>query len=589
MTGIEASDVLRIAVISGLIGFGVFCASFSLAVWFRRNRAKPNRPARLSFLALVLGIFGAAGNWAYNEFSSRTGIVGGQDLFVVHAKRNVTTDKLAPEGRIEQGERLIEFLPPAIDGQLAVIDSHIKQSEAKIAYFNLRALPVDSMLLQRQAQLRQQIDQAKQMLLDIQKSRREAERAQLDAQTQYAEKISQSDLQGAAEKQALATAASQIEIATSAASRAENLHRTGTGTLVAVEDRTATLLNYTLSRNRAQANLASLEKYRSALDQSYGRTLKSLAIQISKLDGDMSLTQQTMDGLNWELAKIEKAVTEDRARAADATAREREAAVHELEGLKAERVALLSATQVKAPFSGEIVYRHPAPGFAPESTPVLAVSKGSGFVARVWVPTGDLDALKREKKVQLALEQPILNRFFEGSYRSYEEAPYEKNRVIAHFDAKLPLEAITLLASAGNPVQVKLLWRPDLTASFAFQCSLALMTLGCIGAVTCGLRRAPADVPAVAHHAPAHETQLREMARDLHKQLRDGTLDEDPDLARGVVHLVERMGEPVVDALREEIVFDEEFERALSRHRDDPALMGLINKVRNAPLTIQYA
>lgn len=147
MNGIEASDVLRVAVISGLIGFGVFCASYSLAVWFRRNRSTPGKLTRFSFFALVLGIFGIVGNWAYNEFSQRHGIVGGQDLFVIHAKRNVTVERLAPEGGIEKGDSLAVFLPPSLQEQLAVIDSHIKQAQAKIDYFNLRALPVDALLL----------------------------------------------------------------------------------------------------------------------------------------------------------------------------------------------------------------------------------------------------------------------------------------------------------------------------------------------------------------------------------------------------------------------------------------------------------
>ncbi|RYD98984.1 MAG: HlyD family secretion protein, partial [Sphingobacteriales bacterium] len=77
---------------------------------------------------MVLGIFGVTGNWAYNEFSQRQGIVGGQDLFVVHAQRNVTVDSLAPEGRVEKGGSLAVFLPPSLNEQLAVIDSHIKQA-----------------------------------------------------------------------------------------------------------------------------------------------------------------------------------------------------------------------------------------------------------------------------------------------------------------------------------------------------------------------------------------------------------------------------------------------------------------------------
>ena len=591
MNGIEASDVLRIAVISGLIGFGVFCVSFSMSVWFRRNRARPNRAARFSFLALTLGVFGVAGNWAYNEFSSRNGIVGGQDLFVVHAKRNVTIDNLA-QGRVEKGERLAEFLPPSLDGQLAVIDSHIKQAQSKIDFFDMRALPVDTTLPQRRLQLRQQIDQAAAMALDIQKSRREVERALLETRTQYAEKLSQNDARVAAEKQEVATATSQIEVAQSAVQRTADSRKSGVGTVVAVEEKTATYLSQILARNKAQSNLASLRTYREVLVENYDRALASLGLQLSALDVELAANRQAVKRLKEETIDTDRAIGDDRSRAAEATVRERQAAVHELEALKAERVGLLAATRVNAPFAGEVVYRHPAPGFAPENTPVLALSAGHGFVARVWVPTREIEAIKAAGRVQLALEQPILNKFFEGEYRSFEEAPYEKDRVIAHFDAKLPLEAITLLAGAGNPVQVKLLWRPNLLDSYTVRGSLSLIALGCVGAVASGLRRKPEEAaPAPRIEADVLEARLREVARGFHTLLRQGRLDDDPDLVSGALRLVERMGEPALKVFREEIVFDDELERAIAGwngHNQNPALTRLLNELRG-PVVISHA
>lgn len=424
------------------------------------------------------------------------------------------------------------------------------------------------------------------MALDIQKSRREAERAHLDAATQYAEKQSQNDLQVAAEREALATAVQQAEIAQTALNRAVNLrNRGGIGTAVAVEEKATNHLAQSLARNRAQANLRSLADYRRALDESYGRALGSLAIQLVRLDDDAAAQQRGMAGLVEQLAQTERAVAEDRRRAADATAREREAAEHELNALRAERASMLAVTQVRAPFSGEVVYRHPAPGFAPENTPVLALSAGSGFVARIWVPAAEISAIRAAGKVQLALEQPILNKFFEGDFRTFEEAPYEKNRVIAVFDVKLPLEAIALLASAGNPVQARLLWRPDLLASHTFRGSLALAAIGCLGMFASGLRRRATDEPPIARQieAGALGERLNETARRFHTLLRQGRPDDDPDLVRAVIRLTERMGEPALSALRAEIVFDADLEQALrewSRHSYDPALVAVLDQVR---------
>jgi hypothetical protein len=589
MNGIEASDVLRIAVISGLIGFGVFCASYGLSVWFKRNRAKRNRFARLSFLLLMLGVFGAASNWAYIEFSHRSGIVGGQDLFVVHAKRNVTTDKLAPDGHINEGERLVEFIPPAIEGQLAVIDSHIKQSEAKIQTLDLRALPVDALLLQRQAQLRTQIDQAKTFQFDLQKSRREVQKSQNDVRNQWTKELSQIDLQVAAEREQVLTAAQQLQIAKTASDRATELRRTGIGTVNVLEEKTSNVLTQALALNKAKASMVSLEKYRTAVDTRYQASIKALDEQAYNVDEDLKNVAQSLELLTAQLAQVEKAVVEDRQRAKDATEREKDAVRHELEGLQAERVSTLAVTQVKAPFTGEIVYRHPAPGFAPENTPVMAVSKGSGFVARVWLPKDEVEKVKEAGKVQFALEQPVLNKFFVGEYRTFEQAPFEKERVIAHFDAKLPLEAITLLASAGNPVPVRLLWRPNLLESTAFNASLGVAALGFIGALTGAMRRTRVeeDVPQARIDHEIRDMRLREMAHSFHLLLRSGRLENDPDLVRGVVKLVSQLGDPIIVALRHEMVFDGELEDAI-HHVEDQTVIAMLGKVRGQ-ITITHA
>ncbi|QRM34285.1 HlyD family efflux transporter periplasmic adaptor subunit [Microvirga sp. VF16] len=582
MSGIEASDVLRIAVISGLIGFGVFCASYSLSIWFKRNKAKPNRLARLSFLLLMLGIFGAASNWAYMEFSHRSGIVGGQDLFVVHAKRNVTTDKLAPEGAIKEGERLVEFIPPAIEGQLAVVDSHIKQSQAKIQALDLRALPVDALLLQRQAQLRTQIDQAKTFQFDLQKSRREVEKSKNDVRNQWTKEVSQIDLQTAEQREQLTTAAAQLQIAQTASTRATELRKNGIGTVNVTEEKTSNALTQALALNKAKASLASLDRYRVAVDKRYDDSIKALDVQQANIDRDLKEVEGSLALLSGQLTLVEKAVADDRKRAVDAIAREKEVAQHELEGLQAERVSTLAVTQVKAPFSGEVVYRHPAPGFAPENTPVLAVSKGSGFVARVWLPEDDVKKVQHAGKVQFALEQPILNRFFVGEFRDAEKAPFEKERVIAHFDAKLPLDAITLLASAGNPVPVRLLWRPNLFDSLAFNASLGLSALGFLGALASAMRGRAVnddDVPQQQINYEARDQRLREMAQNFHRLLRHGHLEHDSDLVRGLVKLVNQLGEPAVGALRDELVFDSELEDAI-QSVDDENVLTVLDRAR---------
>src|SRR4028118_361509 len=91
MQAYATGDVLRIALFSAFLGFATFCASYAFHVWRKRNRN--NRPAapwmtRLGVAAFSGGLIGFAGCWAESRFAQRDGIVGGDELFVVHARRD---------------------------------------------------------------------------------------------------------------------------------------------------------------------------------------------------------------------------------------------------------------------------------------------------------------------------------------------------------------------------------------------------------------------------------------------------------------------------------------------------------------------
>jgi hypothetical protein len=138
-----------------------------------------------------------------------------------------------------------------------------------------------------------------------------------------------------------------------------------------------------------------------------------------------------------------------------------------------------------------VVYRHPSPGLASDSTPVLAISSGSGFNARTWMTQAEVQEVAKAGEVQFALENAVLKKYFVGQFRKAEEVPYE-SRLLAHFDATLPIEAIAGLGTGGEPLKVKLLWRPPMLADTWFRSGLVVILLGllmlCLSSITARVR-----------------------------------------------------------------------------------------------------
>jgi hypothetical protein len=113
MLPVEGSDLLRIAVLSGLVGFACFCISYGVFVWRRRNSTNGRPSSRATKLAQALVLIGVVGiglSWTTNEFQGRTGIAGGSDLFVVHSRQESASQQITSADTVKQGDVVAEFL-----------------------------------------------------------------------------------------------------------------------------------------------------------------------------------------------------------------------------------------------------------------------------------------------------------------------------------------------------------------------------------------------------------------------------------------------------------------------------------------------
>lgn len=590
MTDYAAGDLLRVAMIAAISGFGVFCASYAVAVWRRRNREGANPLIRVGILLCAVGSLAAGALWGIGYMAERSGIVDGSDLFVVHSRGDASLLRLTDRDEAKTGDVVADFLPPGIDAQLAVLDSQIREAELRLDALETRALPVDPILVQRQAQLRSRLDQSRAFGFDLNRSMRDIERDRLSLRTSWTRELGQMQHDLETARQMLESAEAQSSITDAALARGEELRRRGTISVQDLEARQTAAAGPRLDRDRAAGAVRALEARLANMETSFTESETSLSRQLDRLAGDHAGIDLDLTELARELDDVEVLVEADHVRALASLDQDRSGVRGQLATLTAERRRILASNSVTAPFDARVVYRHPSPGLAGDGVALLALSTGNGFTARISLPAGELDMVASAGELRFALPRPLLNRYFTGRYRGVSETPaHDDGRVIAHFDVDLPTEAVTLLGRSGASLDVALRWRPALLDGIPFLAACAAALSGIL-AMLAGAAlpktplagnstpadAAPVPVQRVVPHlvtvdgvsrvarpharTPSPPPSIRAMAARFDADLRSGELRSADVTA--LHRLIEDRGDFLLSAMRAELTIDRDFEAA---------------------------
>jgi prefoldin subunit 5 len=497
----EGSEILRVAVLSGVIGFAGFCISYGLYVWRRRNSGNRRFKSRAMTLVQLLAFLGGAAiavSWAFNEFQGRSGIAGGSDVFVVNARRESFAQQITSADTVAQGDVVAEFLSPADRTRLAAIDLQVSQAKAKKDAIANKVLQSDEALLQEQTHLRSELLQDKGFAFQLQRSRYEVEREQATLTTAWTREESKLLEDLAAVEREFASALGHREITKRALQRGEELQKQGNLSRQQVDMRTSDDLSAELNVEKNKQAIASLKERRAALKRRFESSFASLDRQISELATDYARMAATIEELEERIDNIRHELRADHDRAIVSRQHEVDAVDYDITILAAEKTRLTEIGQVRAPFAGKVVYRHPAPGLASGNSPVLAISAGTGFTAAIRLPRSELRELASQTDpIKLALDSPVPNQFFTGRFVRFEPVPFEPARVIAYFDCDLPPEIIGYLGNTADPLRVRLLWRPFALFQPGIQSGILLLAASglSLAAAIRGLLRHPRYLP----------------------------------------------------------------------------------------------
>lgn len=595
----DSEDILRTALISGLTGFAIFCASYSFAVWRRRNKSAPGSLSRFGLLLVAVGTAGSALAWTSNAVILREGVIEGDELFVVKTKGGAGLEFLHSGASVQPGDILAKYRQPGLDSRISALNSRISEAQSRLDAVKAQPLPVDPMLFQSHTNILFQTAQATAHLSELQRSRRDIERTRLTVHSDSAREKSEVRAAISTAHHALKAATGRLVLAQAAVRRAEQLTRTGVIPVQVMEERKTAVLTVEMEREDADSQITRSTQRLTVADAQYARQVALLDSQISALDRDIAVEEKRIIDLAEQRMGVEALIAADRSRAQTAADSDFRAGQHLLAALHAEKEEALAPTVVHAPYAGTVVYRHSSPSLAGGEVPVLAISAGgSGFAAKVRLPARELPYLEKTKRVLFATDAPVLQRTFAGIFERSESSAVDARFAIAHFHAELPPEAATLLVATGNRLPVNLRWSPDILGNVWFCGSLGVLALGvlCLALMWTRskeprprLRQVSAERSARAVDLALTEeaaARLRLVARQFHNLTRNGQLDA------AAVHVVARaideFGMAAVAVLQREMRFDAELRAALAlwrgsnAHQELDRILGLVQQ-REAP------
>ena len=425
--GNDSVGALHIALAAAVLGWLVFCISHSLSVWKKRNASgRPRGSHGLLYAGLLLCAAALAGGWLNRELTRRAGVVLGTDFFVVRAHAR-TTPHLVQGDSVDQGARLASFDDLEVDREEQHLRGDIAVLEQQIADTRLKPLVLDPELLR----LSQNANEAQSGRLS-QLGYGVLHRAQADS-------LPTQDLKN-----------DEFVSAQQAQSTAAEMQYERTASLVK---------DGIIARSKLDAAAAAA---------------KTAA---QKLRERENLIQETMAGSD-AIAQAKSAIAHDYERAKA----ERTAELAELEAKRSElRTSLLQLhleSSVMAPFGGTVVYRHPSPALAEDDQVILALAKGSGFLATVQVPAREAAMLAPGQELRMKLNHSLVSEEIIGRLQSIQPVSGYPDRRDLLIACDLPPEQFAALAKGTIPVTLQ--WRPALYTDRFAQAGLLFLTLSVI-------------------------------------------------------------------------------------------------------------
>ena len=576
-------DVLRFALLSGLIGFSAFCISYAFYVWRKRNSSLSGVPStrndalrQWAFCLGLAGGFAIAIAVAVREIHRIEGVLAGDGLYAVRSPDDeYQLTYLIDVPSVAEGDVVARLESPKAAAEARELELECRRLEKERDALLLDSLTLDPELVRRHQnaitranQLQASIDQ---LLPDAESVLRQVTLERLTRQ----EKRSQLEIDIAWYEGELKRATrQQIYVDRELARMSQLIERDAiTESEVDLRRKQADELDMEIANLKLR--IEGMKKHRARIDSSLHEIETLRTEQTEKLGGELNRARSDRAIADNETQDSSARLQEDTQRARKFRERQIEQLEIELEQCQTQLAGIKQTFVVRAPYAGSIVYRDPSPRSAEEKQPLLVLSRQSGFRLQARLPRRQAAALENTDELTMKLVDPFVESYFGGRYLDNRTMPQKPNYVVAEFSCQPPREAIQEWMT-GEKIVARIEWRPPLTTLLPFQLGAVLLLLGTTGWALTWTRRTPPRRLKQANGSngqdqfPGSPKSLRADARGEQKRSSRLAVYETANLESGSVSaLHELLGERLRETiLRDEVDSDllSAVEWALDRH-----------------------
>ncbi|MCE9530560.1 MAG: hypothetical protein K8T89_05435 [Planctomycetes bacterium] len=484
--------LLRFMVLSALIGFVVFCASYSILVWKKRRQPSPvpvttrSRLRRWSVTAIVLGCLGILTTFVVRETVRAEGMLGGDGLFAVRSAPEMRIVHLAEEGPIKEGEVLARFSSPEALGdiqQAELLRDQLKNDKEILKTMPL-SLPAD--LVRDHDTSKTDLRQYRVNLINLQLNRdstvREWARNIGTERNNWAK--FENDLRLAQGEYRTAVAKREKAIEQLAAER--KLAQTQNFNTLDLKDREKEVAALAAEITKHENHVASIEKQITLSKELIAKFEKQLLEPPSELVEKEADTKKEIAAATTRCEEFEKL----RIVALEKAQEHRQSDLAGLDNKIQQAVVALQAKQnkieIKAPYDGQVVYRHSSPGL--NHGPVLVLSRQDSMRFRFRLPEEQVAALRDAGNVTIELEETAntVEQRFPGKFLQATSLTREPGMALVDLEVQAPPETVGSLAE-GKPIKARFSWRPPMFNLWPFPVSVALIAVGIFGLIVVNL------------------------------------------------------------------------------------------------------
>jgi hypothetical protein len=487
--------LLKFMVLASLVGFVAFCASYTVLVWKKRHQSSAgattarSRLRRWSVTGIVLGSLGLLITLVVREAVRAEGMLGGDGLYAIRATPDMRIVQLAEEGLVKEGEVVARFTSSEAlaDIQKAELNRDQLRNEKEI--LPSRPLPLDPELVRQHNLAEAAWNQLNSDLTFKRSSRETAGRDNMPPIIQQRDNLANINRDWKLAEGDLQQTRVKLEVARKQLDREQKLANRQNVSSNDLNDRQKEVGALEVDIIKFEAQLAATQERRRVCMESLAKLEQKAAAQDARLEADERDAKAKLVAA--EIAKTDavRKLADDAKEALKRRNWEMEDQDIKIKLAEVQIEAKLNKLEVKAPYEGEVVYRHASPGAAFNNGPVLVMKpKDGGLRFHFRLPDNQVKALSAANTITIELEETANNieQRFPSKFLQATALARDPGMSLVELDCQAPPETVAALAD-GKPIKARFSWRPPLLNLWPFPTSLILFGLGVFGLVIANL------------------------------------------------------------------------------------------------------